>query len=101
MTVSSYKRNAQGAWIEADPQSEKDYSIDWRDFLGDDAIQTSTWSTPAEISASAPAAADGVTTVWLMPDGATEGDAYRVVNKIVTTGGRTDRRSFSLVVRQQ
>lgn len=102
MIVTGFKNDPDGPWIEIDPEAIKDYSIDWTDNLPNgDSIATSVWSAENGILASAPDADTSIATIWLAPGTVTEGKAYRITNKITTAQGRTDRRSFRLVVRPQ
>jgi len=65
-----------------------------------DQIQTSAWSVS---DPSLEAADDSNTgtraTVWL--SGGTEGQLYTVTNRITTSGGRTDERSFVIQVQDR
>ena len=80
-----------------DPDAVLDYSIEWSKWLAGDQIQTSAWS----VSDPALEAADDSntatrTTVWL--SGGVAGQSYTVTNRITTSGGRTDDRSFVVQV---
>ena len=80
-----------------DPDAVLDYSIEWSKWLAGDQIQTSAWS----VSDPAIEAADDSntatrTTVWL--SGGVAGQSYTVTNRITTSGGRTDDRSFVVQV---
>ena len=83
-----------------DPNAVLDYSIEWAKWLAGDQIETSEWST----SDPALEASDGSntvtrTTTWL--SGGAAGQSYTVTNKITTTGGRTDERSFAIQVQDR
>ena len=82
-----------------DKDATLDYSIDWSEELaanGPDTIATSTWEAETGITIGADAKAPSHTataaTLWL--SGGTVGRTYKVTNRIVTAGGRTDDRSF-------
>ena len=83
-----------------DPDAVLDYSVDWSKWLAGDQIETSTWfvSDPALQSAD-----DSNTTTrtmaWLA--GGVAGQSYTVTNRITTSGGRTDDRSFTIQVQDR
>lgn len=73
-----------------------DYYFDWSDWLGPlDAILTSAWAATTIVVASQTWAASLVT-VWI--SGGATGTSYDITNTITTTGGRTESRSFRIVV---
>lgn len=74
-----------------DPEAVLDYSIDWSRWLAGDQIVTSTWTVDGLEKVSDTQTATK-TTVWLR--GGTAGESYTVTNRITTSGGRTDDRSF-------
>ena len=83
-----------------DPDAVLDYSIEWSKWLAGDQIQTSTWS----VSDPAIEAVDNSNTptratVWL--SGGAAGQSYTVTNRITTSGGRTDDRSFVIQVQDR
>lgn len=86
-----------------DPQAIKDYSFDWgTNYLGTDTIAQSNWSvSPSglDITTRPPSHTDTVATVWAA--GGTEGQTYVVTNEIVTAAGRTDDKSFTLLIKSQ
>ena len=94
MTITTFYDTRNGKVIDKDPSAILDYSIDWNDWLSEvgDSIASSTWSVPAGLTAGATTHADGITTVWL--SGGTAGSDYAVTNRIITSGGRQDERSF-------
>ena len=80
-----------------DPDAVLDYSIDWSKWLAGDQIQTSEWtvSDPAILGANDSNTATR-TTVWL--SGGMAGQSYTITNRITTSGGRTDDRSFTVKI---
>ena len=84
-----------------DPQAILDYSFDWgTNYLGTDTIASSTWSvSPSgpDITTHPNSHTDTIATVWM--GGGTEGQSYILTNEIVTTAGRTDDRSITVVVK--
>jgi len=83
-----------------DPDAVLDYSVDWSKWLAGDQIQTSAWtvSDPA-IEAADDSTTATRTTVWL--SGGTAGQSYTVTNRIITSGKRTDERSFVIQVQDR
>lgn len=80
-----------------DPAAVLDYTFDWSDWLvGGDTISTSTWTAEDGITVDSNSKTSTTTTVWL--SGGTAAESYRVVNHIVTAGGRTDERTLAVPV---
>ncbi len=75
--------------------AELDYKMMWAPTLGEDTIQSSTWTAPG-LTIGTVSFTNTDTTVWLR--GGTAGKSYRVTNSIVTSGARTDVRTFTLEV---
>lgn len=82
-----------------DPSATLDYQVNWAAWLGSDTIQTSTWITDDGITISNQASTATTATVWLA--GGTINQAYMVTNRIVTVGGRTEDRSFQIVIAER
>ena len=83
-----------------DPGAVLDYSIEWSKWLADDQIQTSTWSvSDAAVGAANHSTTATRTSVWL--SGGVAGQVCTVTNRITTSGGRTDQRSFVLQVQDR
>lgn len=82
-----------------DPGANKDYTIDWTEWLNGDTVSASTWSVPSGLTKGSSSLTTLMTTVWL--SGGVAGKTYRVTNTIVTAGGRTEVRSFEIAVRPQ
>jgi hypothetical protein len=82
-----------------DPDAVLDYSIDWSGWLDGDAIVTSTWSVAGGITIDSTTNTSTVATVWL--SGGSAGRSYKIVNHIVTSGGREDDRTLEIVVRER
>ena len=79
-----------------DPDAVLDYSVDWSAWLGSDTISTSTWTVPTGLTEGSSTNDDDGTTIWL--SGGTLDAYYLIVNKIITAGGRTDYRSFYIII---
>lgn len=83
--------------IEKNTASVLDYKWDWVDWLAtSETISSKTISAPAGLTVdSSSIAADGKSvTVWL--SGGTFGAEYEVVCTIVTSAGRTEKRSIKI-----
>lgn len=88
-----------GAFIRKDPDAKLDYTLDWREWLDGDIVKTSTWELDPGLTMES-ATHDGMkTTIWL--SGGDAGEHYKVTNHIITTDGREDERSFTVVVRER
>ena len=100
--TTSFKKDALGDYIEKDAAAVLDYANDWTAWLAasaTDTIATSTWTIQTGLTSSSPVVAAGVTSLFI--SGGTAGTTYTITNKIVTTGGRTDQRSFRVVVKDR
>ena len=83
-----------------DPDAVLDYSIDWSKWLAGDQIQTSDWSVSGTgLQASDESNTTTRATVWL--SGGALGQSYTVTNRITTSGGRTDDRSFTVKIAER
>jgi len=82
-----------------DPNAVLDYAIDWTRWLAGDQITTSEWLLPAGLTKIADTKTASSTTVWL--SGGTAGQSYIVTNRITTSGGRTEDRSFTIRVEER
>jgi hypothetical protein len=85
---------------EKDPNAVLDYVIDWGSkwLEAGDEISTSIWTVPTGITKDSDSKTTTTTTIWL--SGGTDGESYDIVNRIVTTGGRTDDRTITIIVRE-
>jgi hypothetical protein len=79
-----------------DPNDVLDFAIDWTAWLAatDDQIDTSSWIVPSGITLDSEDTTTVLTTAWL--SGGTEDETYRLVNRIVTNGGRTVDKSIDI-----
>jgi len=77
-----------------DPHAVLDYTIDWTRWLAGDQIAASEWLVPSGLTKLADSKTATLATVWL--SGGTAGESYAVTNRITTTGGRTEDRSFNI-----
>lgn len=82
-----------------DPGATKDYTVDWTAWLAGDTIQSSSWTAQTGITKQSESLVDQTAVVWL--SGGSAFNRYRVTNRIVTAGGRTEERSIYIVVSEQ
>lgn len=82
-----------------DPQAVLDYTLDWTRWLAGDQVATSEWLLPTGLTKMADTKTASSATVWL--SGGTAGQSYTVTNRITTTGGRTEDRSFTIRVEER
>lgn len=95
-------------WIEKDPAAVLDYTIDWNaaSTLGGPWLASgetlsggAVWTLPIGITKSSQNDTATASTIWLA--GGTAGASYTITCKVTTIAGRTDERSFLVVVRQR
>lgn len=86
-------------WPAKDPNEVLDYDIDWTDRLeAGETISTSTFTVvEGTVVIDSDSDTGGVTTVWL--SGGTEGEVCVILNRIVTSAGRTYDQSIKLRIR--
>jgi len=83
-----------------DPDAVLDYGANWSSWLKDgDTIATSEWTLPSGIAKVSDSKTATTTTIWL--SGGTVGAAYRLVNHIVTSAGRKEDRTITVVMRER
>lgn len=83
-----------------DPDAVLDYTFDWGPWLNGDEIDSSNWTLESGITR----VTDDIpttSTTRIFVSGGTAGQNYTLTNRVVTTGGRTDDRSFEIRVRQR
>jgi hypothetical protein len=83
-----------------DPDAKLDYGFDWSPWLeSGETISTSAWTVPTGLTDSDESYDGDSTKIWL--SGGTVDEDYIVANKIITSDGRIDERSFKVMVRQR
>jgi len=84
-----------------DPNAVLPYTRIWTDWLTDgDTIATSTWTaSDPDITIDTSTNDDTTTTAWL--SGGTAGETYLLTNRITTTNGYTEDRTFRILVRER
>ena len=81
-----------------------DYAIDWgADYLEEDALAQSAWSVAPVEPGGATVTGSSFDTKFatVKVSGGIAGRIYRVINRVVTQGGREDSRSVVLRVEQR
>lgn len=82
-----------------DPSALLDYQINWATWLGSDTITSSSWTVETGLTKEAETDTTTTSTVWV--SGGTAGESYEATNTIVTTAGRTDQRTITIMVEQR
>lgn len=82
-----------------DPDAILDFSVDWSRWLAGDEIAASEWIVASGLTKTSETNSPTKTTVWL--SGGDAGQSYSVTNRITTTGGRTEDRSFTIRVEER
>lgn len=83
-----------------DPNSVLDYSFDWSSWLATgETLSTATWTVPTGITKDSQSLTTTVATAWL--SSGTAGTSYDVACKVVTSAGRTDERTMTIIVRNR
>lgn len=104
MDKPGFKFDKDGAWIVKDPNSTKDYQIDFAtegdSFLIDgDTLVAVDWTVPAGIVKETDVFTNTTATIWL--SGGTVGVSYSIVCHFTTANGIIDDRTFRVVIKQQ
>jgi len=83
--------------LRKDPQANLDYGFDWSDYLViGETLSDSVWTVPSGLIEGSKQLAADSTKIWI--SGGTVGETYTIANKITTSAGRVDERSFDIVV---
>lgn len=99
--MTGFKTDVQGDWIEKSPDGILDYMLDWNanSWLGADTLITVTWTVDTGVTVVTQAKTSTTATIWL--SGGSLGVTYWIKCTIVTAAGRTESRSFRIVVMQR
>lgn len=103
-TITGYKKDTVGSYIEKDPTARLVYSMDWSEWLptGDQLASASyTISTIAGDSTPIVKHSQGISgssVSYVELSGGTAKEIYTVTATISTADGNTDRRAFRLKV---
>jgi len=108
-STTGYENDNVGAFIKKDPGSTLDYVIQWSDWLGSDSISSVSYAITSEAETSptlttstaitglAATSTTGTTSTIVLTAG-TSGVVYTVTCTMITSGGRTVKRSFRVKV---
>lgn len=103
-TLTGYKRDNDGLYIDKDPESVLNYTFDWSNWLASGESITSTTFTVDSITGdSDPLTVDSYIIVsgnkktQVVLSGGTAGNIYTVRNTIVTDESETERKFFRVV----
>lgn len=84
-----------------DPDAVLDYRIDWTNVLNNsdpvDTIASSSWVVDGGMTIDSDSDASGITTAWV--SGGTLETLGRLVNTIITAGGRTHVRTIEVSIK--
>jgi len=107
-TLTGYKRDNDGLYIDKDPESTLQYTFDYTNWLAtSETISTSSFaidsisgdSDPLVVSGNSIASGNKKTNVVLT--GGTAGNIYTVRNTIATNDSQTERKFFRVVCEQR
>lgn len=105
---TGFNKDRIGAYIDKDPQSTLDYTIDWSKWINSgDTLVTSTWAIETIAGDATPLASTTTTLdssnhlahIWLTAGTST--NSYRVTNTVVTVNGLTEERYFRIFVKDR
>lgn len=102
-TLTGFKTDRVGTYIEKDPYAVLDYSLDWTNWMpAGETINTVTVTAETITGDSAPLAIDSTTNtdyvVTAFISGGTAGNIYNIEYKIVTDNSKQDSRNFRIKV---
>ena len=103
-TLTGYRADRDGAYIDKDTEAILDYAVNWVDWLPtDETIGSSTWeiSTIADDADALTVDSNAYTSTVASAiiSGGTDGNIYTVSNQIVTADCRRERRKFRIIVK--
>lgn len=103
-TITGFKRDNEGAYIDKDPEAQLVYSIDWTQWLQTgQTITAVTYSENSRVNDTAPLVieSEGIssgTLTYVELSGGAVGKVYTVTAEITTDDGAVDRRNFRVKV---
>lgn len=104
VTITGFKRDNQGSYIDKDPEAQLVYTLDWTDWLPTgDSIDTVAYTLQVRANDPEPLVREsqGVTggdKTYVELSGGQVGKTYTVTALITTTDGLVDRRYFRIKV---
>lgn len=103
-TITGYKKDTVGAYIDKDPGAKLVYSMDWSEWLPQGDTLASASYTVSTITGDATPivkhsqGVEGGTVSYVELSGGTAKEIYTVTATITTAEGNTDKRRFRLKV---
>jgi len=102
-TLTGFRQDRQGTYIDKDPYAVLDYSLDWTNWMPSGEVISTITVTAQTISGdAAPLTIDSSTNtdyvVTAVISGGTAGNVYNVEYKIVTDNAKQDSRNFRIKV---
>jgi len=104
-TLTGYKQDTEGAYIEKDPQAQLVYTIDWTQWLASgQTITAADYSLqvrandPAPLVKESSGIAPGDLKTYVELSGGQVGKVYKVTCEITTDDGAVDLRYFRVKV---
>ena len=107
-TLSGFRTDRIGSYIDKDPESYLDYSMDWSDWMETgDVIDSSVWDiqtltpdlSPLTTDANTFNPATSLATIWIR--GGSVSKNYTVTNTITTNNGLVAARYFRIFVQDR
>lgn len=106
-TITGYKKDTVGTYIDKDPGARLVYSMDWSEWLPTgDTVSTVTYTISTISGDATPIVkhtegVEGGTVSFVELSGGTAKEIYTVTANITTVDGNTDVRRFRLKVNQR
>lgn len=102
-TLTGFRQDRQGTYIEKDPYAVLDYSLDWTNWMPTGEVISTISITAETISGdTAPLTIDSTTNTDYIAtayiSGGTVGNIYNVEYRIVTDNSKQDSRNFRIKV---
>lgn len=96
--MTGFQTDSQGIWIEKSPEGVLDYMVDWNanGWLGEDTLVSVTWLLDSGLTLVTQAKTDTTAIIWV--SGGLLGVTYWVKCTVTTAAGRSEARSFRLVI---
>lgn len=105
-TVTGFKQDRVGVYIEKDPYAVLDYSLDWTDWMPSNEVIAAVEITAETIAGDAnPLVIDSTTNTDYIAtafvSGGTAGKIYNIEYKITTDGNKKDSRNIRIKVTER
>lgn len=102
-TLTGYKRDNDGLYIDKDPESTLQYTMDWTNWLAtSETVSTSNFTVDSITGDADPLTVSGTSITDnkkcnVTLTGGTVGNIYTVRNTITTSDSQTERKFFRIV----